>query len=413
MSTHKSATDWMKLSQDYWKGWQDLTQQALRSAQAEHSAAPWHEGLEQWARLFRGTPGHSDASNILDQLLDHGRGYLQFLQQVAGNPAAFSSDDLRATAQRMVAELQGANPFGQALPLAGTPLGETFAQWLKAWQDGLAPLQAEAAAWGRLPAFGLQREYVEQAQAFNQAQQRLAAANQAYSALLSRALEGGLERFQSKLADREEPGGRRVENLRALYDVFIDALEESYAEIALDNEFRAVYGELVNAQSDLRLQVQRIVEQISASLGMPTRSEVNTLGARLQELRRAQRKHAEHPALAALKAELDQLRSEVAALRSAGHGGAHDDDELPASAARPAGRKPAIQTRALSSVKSAAKTTAKAPSKRTPKGSSAEPSKTATQADARAEAPVPKKAATAQPAGASGKRTRATTQKKV
>jgi class III poly(R)-hydroxyalkanoic acid synthase PhaE subunit len=356
MATHKSGDDWLKMSQDYWRGWQDLTQQAMKGIQSEQSAAPWHEGLEQWSRLFRGGPGQSDMNSVLDQLLDHGRGYLNFLQQVASHPGSFGAEDLRAAAQRMMEELRIASPFAQGMPFAGSPLGEQFATALKWWQESVAPLQEQSQGWSRMPAFGMAREYVEQAQALSAAQEKLKDANQRYGALIAKALEGGLERFQSKLAERFEPGARRVEDMRGLYDLFIDGLEEAYAEIALSSEFRVVYGDLVNAQSDLRLKIQRVVEQVTGSLGMPTRSEMNTLESRVHELRRAAKRSHEHPAVSSLKAELDELRQELAALKASQHGAGHDDDELPLAPGRAAaGRKPAVATRPVTSVRVKAK----------------------------------------------------------
>jgi hypothetical protein len=163
MAAQKSGEDWLKTSQEYWKGWQDLTRQTMQGIQAEQTAAPWHEGLEQWSRLFRGGPGQSDMNNVLDQLLDHGRGYLNFLQQIASNPGGFGADDLRSAAQRMVEELRIASPFASAMPFAGSPLGEQFSNALKWWQESVEPMREQAQGWSRMPAFGMAREYTEQA----------------------------------------------------------------------------------------------------------------------------------------------------------------------------------------------------------------------------------------------------------
>ncbi len=357
MAAQKSGEDWLKTSQQYWKGWQDLTRQAMQGVQAEQTAAPWHEGLEQWSRMFRGGPGQSDMNNVLDQLLDHGRGYLNFLQQIASNPGSFGADDLRSAAQRMVEELRIASPFASAMPFAGSPLGEQFTNALKWWQESVEPMREQAQGWSRMPAFGMAREYTEQAQALSAAQERLKDANQRYGALIAKALEGGLERFQDKLAARFEPGARRVDDMRALYDLFIDGLEEAYAETALSAEFRVVYGDLVNAQSDLRLKIQRVVEQFSGTLGIPTRSEINTLEARVHELRRAAKRGDDHPAISSLKGEIDQLRRELAALKASQHGAGHDDDDLPVAPRRAAsGRKPAVSTRPVAPSKPAKST---------------------------------------------------------
>ncbi|MGH8122753.1 MAG: poly(R)-hydroxyalkanoic acid synthase subunit PhaE, partial [Rudaea sp.] len=95
----------------------------------------------------------------------------------------------------------------------------------------------------------------------------------------------GFELFDGKLAERSEPG-RAIDSLRALYDLWVDAAEEAYAEVALSDEFAKVYGELANAQMRARAQIQAEVERVSTDLGMPTRSELNSVHKRLHDLRR-------------------------------------------------------------------------------------------------------------------------------
>src|SRR3546814_11917920 len=69
--------------------------------------------------------------------------------------------------------------------------------------------------------------------------------------------------FQRKLAARSQPG-KQLESARALFDLWIDAAEEAYAEVALSPEFRKSYGAMVNAQMKLRQAVQGEVEQAAA-----------------------------------------------------------------------------------------------------------------------------------------------------
>jgi hypothetical protein len=95
--------------------------------------------------------------------------------------------------------------------------------------------------------------------------------------------------FESKLAEREEPG-RQLKSARELFDLWIDAAEESYADIALSPEFRDAYGALVNAQMRLRAGVQKEVELAGAMLGMPTRTEIDAAHRKIAELERALRR---------------------------------------------------------------------------------------------------------------------------
>ena len=122
--------------------------------------------------------------------------------------------------------------------------------------------------------------------------------------------------MQDKLAERAEPG-RQIDSLKALYDLWVDAAEEAYAEIALTDEFREVYGEMVNTQMRVRQMQQRQTGQWCRELGLPTREEVSALGERLQQLRRDLRKPGGSEAdtqILALRREVAALKRELAAL---------------------------------------------------------------------------------------------------
>ena len=157
--------------------------------------------------------------------------------------------------------------------------------WMQSWQTLVAPALDGVRETLGVPGIGSAREHQERAQKqardvldYQQQMQR-------YNQLLARAGRLGTEKFEAKLAERSEPG-RQVESLRALYDLWVDAAEEGFQEVALSDEWREVYGALVDAQMRVRAGTQQQVEQMSRELGVPTRSEVNTLGKRLHDLRR-------------------------------------------------------------------------------------------------------------------------------
>jgi len=134
-----------------------------------------------------------------------------------------------------------------------------------------------------------------------------------YQALIQRSNAQAMQRLQDKLAERAEPG-RQIDSLKALYDLWVDAAEEAYAEIALTDEFREAYGEMVNTQMRVRQMQQQQTEQFCQQLGVPTRSEVSSLGERLQALRREFRA-SQAPAPADHADEIMALRRELAALK--------------------------------------------------------------------------------------------------
>ena len=136
-----------------------------------------------------------------------------------------------------------------------------------------------------MPALGPGREQQERDQALAKAWSELHTRQKRYQALLAKVARMGVDRLELRLAERAEPG-RQIEQMRELYNLWVDAAEEAYQEVALSPQWRQVYGDLVNAQMQVRAQVQDRVERLARTWGMPTRSEVDTLGQRLQALRR-------------------------------------------------------------------------------------------------------------------------------
>ncbi len=156
-------------------------------------------------------------------------------------------------------------------------LGEISGQGVKSFEQlmknftpgafgaGVDPFQ-EAKSWLRVPAFGFLREHQEHYQKSMSAFVDYQEQSGRYNALILKASQRGFGLFESKLAAREEPG-RQIDSLRALYDLWVDAMEEAYAEIALSPEFREVYGAVVNAQMRVRSQIQQEVERIATDFG--------------------------------------------------------------------------------------------------------------------------------------------------
>jgi polyhydroxyalkanoate synthase subunit PhaE len=192
---------------------------------------------------------------------------------------------------------------------------------------GMPPLGLEALR-GLLdtPAFGHAREQQAQQQALMRALLDHQQACARYQELLARAQAQGAERLQRTLA---EPGFQ-VDSLKAMYDLWVDAVEEAYAEIALSDEFREAYAAQGNTQMRVRQLQQRQVEQWCRDIGLPTRSEVATLGQRLQELRR----------------ELRRMQAAQGAGASAPSGG-----KAVKTAERQASAKPASRTKAKPAAK--------------------------------------------------------------
>jgi class III poly(R)-hydroxyalkanoic acid synthase PhaE subunit len=321
--TESPNSDWMNqwqaLSRQYLNAWQEMSRGAT-DARPPPAAPMWPQGFEQAARLF-GSGGGSQGETI-ERMVDSAKSYAAFMQSMLaasmqGGSAPNWSDALRqgfATMGGNAAMFE--HPATHAWQGMSGQGGDAFAQMMSAIgalrppaHDGVGELKA----WLNLPAFGLAREHQEHQQksavAWVEYQQHMGR----YNALMLKASQRGFELFEGKLLEREQPG-RQIESLRALYDLWVDAAEEGYAEIALSQEFREAYGAMVNAQMRVRAQVQQEVERVATDFGMPTRSEINSIGERLQALRREARERGAGDALAG---EIASLRAEFAALKAA------------------------------------------------------------------------------------------------
>ena len=316
----RPQNDWQAMSQQYWNAWSDATRKAF-GASADSTATdkmPWHEGLEQWSRMFDARKAQDTQSETVERLLAGARSYFSLLQTLAEKGADGKADPQAWTdAVRQSFNFPGAdaalldNPLARAMRELAGHGAKGFEQMM----EGLQPAMSEARALLDLPAFGYAREHQEHYQQMAKAWLDYQRETNRYNALIARASRRAFEVFENKLAERGEPG-RQIDSARGLYDLWVDAAEDAYAEIALSDEFREVYGALVNAQMRVRQNVQKEVERVATDLGMPTRTEIDSMGKRLHALHRDAKNHVE--ALPELIAEVAALRAEVERLKAGG-----------------------------------------------------------------------------------------------
>jgi hypothetical protein len=316
----RAFNDWQAMSQRYWDAWNDATRKAFEGAAASASGnaanTPWQQGLEQWSKLFAQQPSQNE---VVERMLAGAKSYFALMQSLAAKGAGEAGKlDAQAWADtlRESFNFPGAdaalfdNPLARALREIAGQGAKGFEQMMEA----IAPFTQELRGMLGMPAFGYLREHQEHYQKLAQAMLDYQEQTNRYNALIARASRRGFEVFEDKLAERAEPG-RQVDSVRALYDLWVDAAEEAYAEVALSPEFREVYGALVNAQMRVRKHVQQEVERVATDLGMPTRTEIDSIGKRLHETRRDLKRREETNA--DLAAEIAALRAEVEKLKQA------------------------------------------------------------------------------------------------
>lgn len=181
-------------------------------------------------------------------------------------------------------------------------LRDQFEHTLPLWSAFTAPAGLAAAppgATGGGPALGAAREHQQRAERLIDSLRRAQDAQQRLQRLWSDALREAAVAFSAKLG-AEPRAALTPEGLQALYAAWIECAEQCYARIAHGSEFCRALADLVNATSDWRADMQASFELWAKTLDLPTRSELNSLNARLVALEgqleaRAARR-AEHPA---------------------------------------------------------------------------------------------------------------------
>ena len=294
----QGSNEFEALARQYWGMWGDAMRAAAPQPGIETGMPGMRDALSAWTQAVGGGQGRFDG--VLGHFNRQGGDWFGQMQQLAAQFAGrdHSAQDLAGAWQKLL----GGNPFQHLLQGMRGPGLEGLEQWSEAAAPWLRDLRSEAATALGMPAFGFAREHQERLQARGKAQLRWQNALSAYNALMAKASQDAYARFESKLAEREEPG-RQLGSVRALFDLWVDAAEEAYARIALSPEYRHAYGELVNAQMRLRADGQAIAEQAAILLGMPSRTEIDSAHHKIadleRQLRRMQRQVADGEDVAA------------------------------------------------------------------------------------------------------------------
>lgn len=285
--------DLEQLARQYWGAWGEAMRTATAPAQPAPAMPGWSDALGWWSQLAKnasaGHPasGADDAIGRFQSQARHWYGQMQQLAaQFAGTPA--QPADVAAAWQRMLGA-GGGNAFAEMLKGISGPGLHGVDDWMRQMAPVLHAMQHEGRSWLGLPAFGFAREHQERWQHLAQAQLDYQEKSTAYATLMGEATQLAVRRFEDKLAERSEPG-RQLGSARALFDLWIDAAEEAYAEIALSARFRETYGELVNAQMKVRAGLQREVEAYCDQIGVPTRTEIDAAHRKIVQLERELRR---------------------------------------------------------------------------------------------------------------------------
>ncbi|WP_353570116.1 class III poly(R)-hydroxyalkanoic acid synthase subunit PhaE [Candidatus Albibeggiatoa sp. nov. BB20] len=338
--TDETNTDWLKLQQQYWDTYLNMTHQAMQdTAKAakshEPNSSPWVNTLDIYWKTLSPLV-QPEAKDVLEKFITQGQQFFHFATTFLKVFHQAPQDDDPELWQQYFDELKQSladftNEQHQGLSFWELPidrwqrtvsslssLPEDFFQNLK--PNNLAQdMQENMQRWLSTP--GINSNHTREWQAQLQESTRLwmtyQKAHQEYHNILSRVGTRTVDLMQEKAVKLQE-SSKKVENLRQLYNLWIDCGEIAYAEIVNTDEYAEINAHLVNTLMAWKKHERCMIDEVLGSMNMPTRKELDSLHLRLQQLRRETRilkaKQYEER-IDNLKGELGQLRAEMEALK--------------------------------------------------------------------------------------------------
>ncbi len=311
--------EWLQLQERYWKAWADLSgfPSGGGGPYAAPNANPWNQALDQWWQAV--SPALPTApKDFMDHLVEQGKGFFRLSENLLKSlmetsKVAGSTEEWQRLFQKMFEDMRTA--AGASTPQGRDTLSQMLAFWelpMDNWQRTMSvmsgmpgdfmqpfksltlhqqagPVREQLNRFLSVPGVGYAREHQEQYQKFGQLFVDYQASLEAYGEEYAKMAASSVQHFQDAVmatVERKES----VDSMQGLYNLWVDACEEAYAERAFSEDYAKAHGRLVNSLMALKKQGQALVDEMLGMLNMPTREDLCTLQEGLQAMRREVRR---------------------------------------------------------------------------------------------------------------------------
>ena len=317
MQSNKSgAADdtWHRAQTQLWESWFNLLESATTP-----NIGSWQKmstaSAESWLENAPPTMRHT-----AEQMIAGNQALFGFLQLAT---EAWKEIGIRIAAgeawqpvlERYMEQIRGQVSAGQATLAASQQQFQSWTQpWLGAWEktaaqfgqfngaptspeggpfslygdSGSAVFDAFQQTFGRLldaPSLGYARESDARLRRLAKTGQALQAANLEYGLVLGDAWANAFEKLQHALVERAQTN-QPVRNLGEFSSLWAEIADPAFYEIFVNEKFIRAQGKLLSAMMEYRIQQRHLIEQISQSLDIPTRSEVDAAHKSIHTQRR-------------------------------------------------------------------------------------------------------------------------------
>lgn len=344
-----TADQWLEMQRRYWDAWMDMTRRGLEVATPKQGAPenPWADAMEQWFKAVApATP--KPATDLLEQMVNVGKGYFSMVEGMCKAGPASDLPEMIENWTRMMGEAfskgsANLNPFAQLATKGGR---EGMAFWdlpfdtltrtlsgsmpfpgdfMKAFETGKATdLRSQLEGFLSAPAIGYARESQEQHQQLGRLLLEYEKAMGEYQAGFANLGTRSLDAFRTRMQEATQDG-KTINSVREVFNLWVDACEDAYAEYAMSDDYAKRYGRMVNTLMAVKRQAALLVDEWLEAMNIPTASEIATLQRRLHDTRADYQRlrcqvewmQGELDESKAANGEVESLRAAVAELRAA------------------------------------------------------------------------------------------------
>jgi len=357
---------WLEAQRQLWNSWTRLTHSSGQKAETggeTTSAVPsatetWAQSIDLWSKMMRPVMP-AQTHTLVQKLFDMNKGFLQLSDNLLKNAnlAQSSTQTAEGLWDAMVGCIrnlqqdfstnvgQGGDPWAGFATFWGMPL-DNWRRVASACSvlpgDVEKALRGSGAPYGpdaihsalnkalATPTLGYTREWQEEVQNWSQLWMTHMRAQQDYGALLGKIATRAIEILNAKVADSVKSGDS-FDSLRSMYNLWVDAGEDAYAEYCVTEEFTRTQARLTNTLMAVKRQEQEMVDEVLSGFNAPTRRELDSSHRRLHELEKQlwkMRKKLDEAGTDDIREEIEALRAEIGKL-----GAAPGSDTTPAKAA--------------------------------------------------------------------------------
>lgn len=319
---------WMDIQKKYWDSLAEMSRKATGQEAMDPAHNPMMAAMEHWwSNVSGAAPDY--AQDFLGKMIEQGKQFFQLGHDLTSglknlSDAGGSMLDWQEQLNQAFANLK--ETYSGSATDANNALHNMMGFWelpLDNWQrmaSSLSPVPGDL--WQNMPktdfdevskrlhdgvnralsapGLGYTRESQEQYQRLAMRWLDYQRAMQDYNNIFARIGKDAIDRFRDKLLALGE-ADKKITSTRDLYNLWVDASEEVYAEYVRTDDYSEVHGRLVNSLMLFKCQMGSVMDEFLGTMNMPTRREIDTMQCRQSETRR----------------ELKALRREVAALKKA------------------------------------------------------------------------------------------------